>query len=419
MIQMTSQQVSLLKGWLSKLDLDPSLLGALSPRCALQPMEKDWHTYEFNTFVLGSAIFYHSCDGSSKRIFKEYRQDFGNWSYDNFNKTSKVFLEALKNTLRYRGVNLVELGSVRFNLGYNSKREAAPDWDKEDLKRSFKDLSLAFQQEVIADKLLPEDILAALVTKYSQLIVKEADASAEEHIQDEVKSETKLETLPLSNATVRSTMDVTRLDKTIELDRTKADCLISFAQVWRSENDYTGDLFDNLDYKIIEFKWCMNILQIKSENWPCCFKFILRKQADCFARDSFKDEWAFDQMVEALKDQFETAERKQLHRFIWANITFKSVVSENPTKSKSDNLQLLITKLRKCQYALGGQYAADIHIVDCLLRACRDEPDLAMVYGSMPKSFEAVCAVFHKALEGNSRFQSTTSILTEEYSSSD
>lgn len=163
----------------------------------------------------------------------------------------------------------------------------------------------------------------------------------------------------------------------------------------------------------------MNILQIESDYWPYCFQYILRKQAKHFARDNFESELSFDQIVEALKDQFETAERKQYHRFIWTNVTFKSIESENLTKSKSEVLQALITKIRACQFALGDQYAANVHIVDCLLRACRDEPYLALAYDNIPRNFEAACAVLHKALEGRTRFNGTTSVFTDESSTID
>lgn len=241
--------------------------------------------------------------------------------------------------------------------------------------------------------------------------VKDIEKYIQEDDSDTDDSETDDEKMSINDASILKSHE------SGNLNRPKEDFLALFAEVWRSEDDYTGELFDNLDYKIKEFKWIMNILEIRTDHWSDCLQYILRKQAKQFARDTFTVEgWTLDQMVEALKDLFETAERKQYLRSVWTKITFNSVENENPTKCKSEVLQILIARLRKCQYALGQEYAANVHIVDCFLRACRHEPELAVAYGNIPKNFEAACAVFHQALEGKTSYQSTASVITDESS---
>ena len=77
---------------------------------------------------------------------------------------------------------------------------------------------------------------------------------------------------------------------------------------------------------------------------------MLKGQAAEFYYEKLADKnLDFKQIIDEMKLHFETEENRQFYLSEWREITFQKVINENPSKTRSDYLQILFNQLYKFQ----------------------------------------------------------------------
>src|ERR1019366_1489490 len=104
----------------------------------------------------------------------------------------------------------------------------------------------------------------------------------------------------------------------------------------------------------------------------------------------------FDTMVKLVRTHFENNETRQLYLSEWRETTFQRVINDNPTKSRSECLQLLFDGLQKIQRGLPDQ--SENALRDQIISACRGIPECNLALFQPGNTFEAVCSQLRSAV---------------------
>lgn len=425
---------------LATLKLKKTLLHLLSVEQVIkhEPISPESHFRVLNTFMLEKTILYSAVPrkGESESLFACFKNDFGNWTRNQFSRTYGKIHLVLKKTLRKRGAWQVGKGPLDEQLFWLSRPESilkrnvrdnspssiignsksakvieVADLDDEDKQDGQDEQDIQEKQYELdgRDKQDQQDLQAKRNDKgkHDDQNIKHNDVV---HNACQAKQLSIIEDREMTENKSSPNITQSAPDSSPHTNTIGPEHFVRFVQIWSKEYNYTGDLFECLDDTLIALKWTMDILEIHSSHWSICFRYILGGAANRYAWKTFKKGWTFDQMVKSVRNHFENSQKKDRLRLVWTNTTFESEEKMNPTKSKAEILDLLITKLQKCQSLLGEEYASEVHMIDCLFRACRDVPELIMACPNIPQDFESIRALFHRALDVYPKFQSAAPV---------
>jgi hypothetical protein len=147
---------------------------------------------------------------------------------------------------------------------------------------------------------------------------------------------------------------------------------------------------------------------LKGEAKDYYFDNIVRGYIDVDTHD--RQYYTFDEMTNMVKTRFETTEKRQLYMSEWNSLTLTKVIQEQSDKGKSkiQCLELLFSKLRTLQRALGAEYGTDTSVRDKLINACQgiEECNLALFQPAL--TFEGVCAQLQNAINTVSKSANST-----------
>lgn len=157
------------------------------------------------------------------------------------------------------------------------------------------------------------------------------------------------------------------------------DRLVTFIELWNHNFDYTGELYDILDDKVRLMLNLCKTLGIQASQFHAIFPSILRGRAEIYYVYNVHHNDTFATAYKKVKNRFDDAANHNIYYTDWTTTTFESsrkkYRAEHPGPEDLQKvLQSMLDKLQLCQRALGPAYAADIHLRDNVLRACRGVP---------------------------------------------
>ncbi|RKF82634.1 integrase and RNaseH domain-containing protein, partial [Golovinomyces cichoracearum] len=143
------------------------------------------------------------------------------------------------------------------------------------------------------------------------------------------------------------------------------------AKVYTSDNiKYGGDMYDPLDSKLLIFyDWC-NKLNIIGDGRDDAFSIILKGRAQEYYYAQCIG-LSLNSMIMSMKNHFETMDVRQGVQTRWNTMSLYQIRTENPSKSKMEQLMLLIDELEKLKRALPANLRDVKTLQDRLVSACR------------------------------------------------
>ncbi|KAI1001549.1 hypothetical protein K3495_g6653 [Podosphaera aphanis] len=174
--------------------------------------------------------------------------------------------------------------------------------------------------------------------------------------------------------------------------------LTELAKVYISDNmKYGGEMYDPLDSKLLIFEdWC-NKLNIMDDDRDHAFSIILKGRAQeyyyaqCIGLN-------FNSMVLSTKNHFETPDFRQGVQARWNTISLFQIRTDNPSKSKMEQLMLLIDELEKIQRALPVNFQDSRTLQDRLVSACRGIPECDYAIQIPHASYEGLVAALRQSI---------------------
>ncbi|KAF4470049.1 hypothetical protein FALBO_3049, partial [Fusarium albosuccineum] len=194
-----------------------------------------------------------------------------------------------------------------------------------------------------------------------------------------------------------------------------ATILTQFVKIWRKEMNYTGEAYDILDEKIRYFLNICSTIGIKETQFHAAFTNILDKKALEYYSYYMQPDMTFAEMYWALRDHFDTEVNREHYHTDWTTMTFLSLRTKDPAKTKLETLEDLLTKIRRCQRALGNSFMTEDQIVSTTIRACRGVQELEYALYAPAGTFEQLSSQLRSSIithesrsrDGMSRFPQT------------
>ena len=121
-------------------------------------------------------------------------------------------------------------------------------------------------------------------------------------------------------------------------------------------------------------------------------------------------------MVECTKNFFHLPENQQLYLEQWQSTTLQSIIAENPDKSLSQNLELLIDKLQKIHTGLAIGDEGKFNLCNILLSACQGIPVCRIVLLKPTSTFKSIATELWNAISSDIRCQNLAA--TQQYHTS-
>ncbi|RKF57722.1 hypothetical protein GcC1_187032 [Golovinomyces cichoracearum] len=182
--------------------------------------------------------------------------------------------------------------------------------------------------------------------------------------------------------------------------------LTELAKVYTSDNmKYSGDMFDPLDSKLYIFEdWC-NKLNIIGDDRDHAFSIILKGRAQEYYYAQCIG-LSLNSMIRSMKNHFETLDVRQGVQARWNTMSLYQIRTENPSKSKMEQLMLLIDELEKLQRVLPANLRDARTLQDRLVSACRGIQECDYALQILHASYEGLVAALRQSIataEANER----------------
>jgi hypothetical protein len=173
----------------------------------------------------------------------------------------------------------------------------------------------------------------------------------------------------------------------------------NLTKIYTEEMKFSGEMYDSLQTKLPVFQDCCNKVGIHLDQYHHAFSIMLKgRAADYYYSNIAGNRHSFDEMLQIMRTHFETDERRQLYMSEWREITLQRVISDNPTKSRLDCLQLLLDKLQKIKNGLPETYGTDTSLRDQLVLACRGISECNLALYQPAATYEGVCSQLRSAI---------------------
>ncbi|KAF4471164.1 Ribonuclease H [Fusarium albosuccineum] len=177
-----------------------------------------------------------------------------------------------------------------------------------------------------------------------------------------------------------------------------ATILTQFVKIWRKEMNYTGEAYDILDEKVRYFLNVCSNVGIKETQFHAAFTNILDKKALEYYSYHMQPNMTFAEMYWTLRNHFDTEVNREHYYTDWTTITFLSLRTKDPSKSKLETLEELLTKIRRCQRALGGSFMTEDQLISTTIRACRGVQELEIALYIPAHTFEQLSSQLRSSI---------------------
>jgi hypothetical protein len=149
--------------------------------------------------------------------------------------------------------------------------------------------------------------------------------------------------------------------------------LINLTKLYSDDAKYSEEN-DNFSFKLIMFNDMCDRVDVLNEAKLKVFSIMLKRLALNYYYSNVinsKASLTFDDVCVSITSYFEDAEYRRSILNKWNNITLKTMMSFNESKSMNECLQLLIKELRHLQHELESTLRIDDFIHNKLVNACQ------------------------------------------------
>lgn len=167
--------------------------------------------------------------------------------------------------------------------------------------------------------------------------------------------------------------------------------LTTLMKVYRDPLKYKGSA-DNLDLKLRVFQdWCFKT-GIEPPYFAPAFAVMLAGEAhDFFYRQIYHLGTDFDHMVNLVRANFETEERRRRAYNWWQSVSLEKIKGKHPKRSLIECFEAMRSRLLETQMRLRSPMWDDLTIRDRLLAACQTVPECFQAVLRPAPTFQAAC----------------------------
>ena len=295
------------------------------------------NSQKVNEYLREQKQFYKDEGVQDFRLWQYFQEDFGNWTEDTFKKGSNNLLRSLRDQLCQNGCFVPRSrGTGIATALFQTAQENAPH---------------AWTNEEIAEQIATGTFNSTLNT-----------------------SKGRRDSTPLRNP------EQDRFALAQAFIPNTARLLTDLAKLYNDDDKYGGELYEVLGSKLDRFHDYCQKIALQRDEYSKAFATMLKGEATDYYFDNIvrgyidvdthdRQYYTFDEMTNMVKTRFETTEKRQLYMSEWNSLTLTKVIQEQSDKGKSkiQCLELLFSKLRTLQRALGAEYGTDTSVRDKLI----------------------------------------------------
>lgn len=145
------------------------------------------------------------------------------------------------------------------------------------------------------------------------------------------------------------------------------------AKIYTEEQKYSG-VSDSFDFKLTVFYDICSRSGLPQEGYMAAFPTMLKGLAQAHYYNCSLSAKSFDSACAHMRNFFEGPEYYRKNLTEWNAITLQHIITDNPEKSISQCLQLLIDKLCKQQHAIDAELRTPRILTNKLVTACQGIP---------------------------------------------
>ncbi|KAF7578000.1 hypothetical protein PtrM4_022400 [Pyrenophora tritici-repentis] len=295
-------------------------------------------------------------------LIQDFQETFAGWSLNHFNAMDMRVRTAVKNILRDRGVYIEKnsRNTIAQQLVNLLSLTRSPDWPIDEL--NVMRLNPDFKCRQIA-----EEAQHARTTQQSS-------------------------NPPTQSASINYAPSPAQANVT---------ALTNLAKVYSEEEKFSGDKYDVLDNKIVIFKdHCEKVGITTPAQYKLAVSTMLRGKASAYYYNYIAPlNLDYDSIIKKLGEYFHTSENYQMFLSEWRTIMLKDVIANNPDKTLTQCLDIVIDKLQLLHQAMTQQNGpSELALTSQLIAACQGVEACSAVLIRPASTFEAVASELRNAV---------------------
>jgi hypothetical protein len=352
-----------------------------------------------NTYLIDCLKGYEMYGRIDEELWESFQEDFEGWTEELFALGHKTIRTTLRDFLRDNGVCVGGTKYISQQLFNVLQEDKYTEWPAEEVTKQVKtgrDFN-SYQNPIFRAKMEGNNTEPQVKTLPQQIVQhSQQQMTTPEHVTTRTPHEGTPEFAPFNQAPpFPPTQDL------------KAKALTDLSKLYNSETlKFGGEMYDILDAKLKIFREMCRKADVQPYHYHEAFSTMLKGRAHQFYYDHLTERgFGFDEMIRRTRDFFHTTENHQLYLQEWRSTTFHNVITQNPDKDLSQNLELLIDKLQKVQKGLSVDYQGDYNLRDQLVNACQGVSACKMVLLKPSATFESVASDLRNAIGVEMRCQ--------------
>lgn len=306
-------------------------------------------------------------------LWETFQEDFSNFTLDDFKRIEKDAKKDLRNYLRTSGIYVSKNGHIAPALMAVLQQKEPTPWSIDDVLECMRKGERF--DSVIIDNLLQTHRVALAQTQntfthtpstvQSLAFAQDQSPQAVPQAASQAVPQTVLQAAP--QPVPQTVPQASPYGHTKELTQ--------LAKLYTDDLKYSGDN-DNFDLKLRIFKDLCMKAEIPQAALPLAVSTMLKGSALEYYYSNVSNVAlvAYDDVVQAVRNNFEGAEYRRGIQAKWMSISLQSVIDEDASVGKStiDCFEILLKRLRHWYHGLSPELQSNVYMHQKLLLACRD-----------------------------------------------
>ncbi|KAK1914262.1 hypothetical protein P3342_007508 [Pyrenophora teres f. teres] len=183
--------------------------------------------------------------------------------------------------------------------------------------------------------------------------------------------------------------------------QTNITALTNLAKVYSEEEKFSGDKYDVLNNKIVIFKdHCGKVGITTDAQYKLAVSTMLKGKASAYYYNYIAPlNLDYESIIKRLGEYFHTSENYQMFLSEWRTIMLKDVIANNPDKTLTQCLDMVIDKLQLLHQAMTQQNGpSERALANQLISACQGVEACSAVLIRPASTFEAVASELRNAV---------------------
>ncbi|CAE7020344.1 hypothetical protein PTTW11_03048 [Pyrenophora teres f. teres] len=316
---------------------------------------------QINTITIDWVIQAEENGDFDIMLIRDFQEAFRGWTLNHFEEIDTRVRTAVKNVLRDRGVYIEKNShnSIAQQLVHVLSLTRSPDWPIEEL--NVMRLNPDFKCRQIA-----EEAQQARATQQG------------------------------SNPPTQSPST----SYTASPAQTNITALTNLPKVYSEEEKFSGDKYDVLNNKIVIFKdHCGKVGITTDAQYKLAVSTMLKGKASAYYYNYIAPlNLNYKSIIKRLGEYFHTSENYQMFLSKWRTIMLKDVIANNPDKTLTQCLDIVIDKLQLLHQAITQQNRpSERALTNQLISACQGVEACSAVLIRPASTFEAVASELRNA----------------------